>query len=366
MTLTDAPADAVTEGSVEPARTTLDRTTLNDVRAAIPDVCYRRPNGRAAGALVQALVLYLAPITALALTDRWWAVLLLWPAAGLAVIGLFVIGHDASHQALFSSRRVNRIVARGCMLPSLHAEAAWDLGHNRVHHGYTTREGFDFVWHPVTPAQYRALPRRHRLRHRLEWSALGSGAYFLRSVWWQKMWRFRAEGARRREIVRDKAMVSGSAALAAAAAAALGWWQGGVLGAIWMPVKLLVVPFAIFTQVIGWAVYVHHIGPDIRWWPRREWSQYRGQMESTTIIRMPRLVNRLYLHDIMVHVAHHVDARVPFHQLRRAAAAIERAFPGTVRTQRFSPRRYLATVRACKLYDFDTGRWLPYSSARSA
>jgi acyl-lipid omega-6 desaturase (Delta-12 desaturase) len=34
------------------------------------------------------------------------------------------------------------------MGPSAHVEAAWDLGHNRIHHGYTTRQGFDFVWHP--------------------------------------------------------------------------------------------------------------------------------------------------------------------------------------------------------------------------
>ena len=113
---------------------------------------------------------------------RWRSVF-----AGLGVAGLFVLGHDASHGALFDSPTVNKQVARWCMLPSLHNEAAWDLGHNRIHHGYTTRIGFDFVWHPATAEEYAAMSRLHRLRHRVEWSCIGAGAYYLRAVWWDKM-----------------------------------------------------------------------------------------------------------------------------------------------------------------------------------
>ena len=137
-------------------------------------------------AIAQATLLYVVPIVLLAITDTWWATLLLWVAAGLGIAGLFVLGHDASHGALFRSRRANRVVAWACMVPSAHVEAAWNLGHNRVHHGYTTRQGFDFVWHPTTPDEYRDMSTMERLRHRLEWSLLGSGAYYLRVVWF--MW----------------------------------------------------------------------------------------------------------------------------------------------------------------------------------
>src|SRR5512141_2782588 len=104
--------------------------SLNDVRAAIPDSCYRRSTARAVWALVQAVALYVAPLVGLALTDRWWALLVLWPLAGLGVAGLFVLGHDASHGALVESRRANRVIAQVFMAPSIHVEAAWDLGHN--------------------------------------------------------------------------------------------------------------------------------------------------------------------------------------------------------------------------------------------
>ena len=137
--------------------------TLNDVRATIPESCYERSSARASWALLQAAVLYLTPVVGLVFTDRWWALLLLWPLAGLGVAGLFVLGHDASHGALVSSRRANRVIAQVCMGPSVHAEAAWDLGHNRIHHGYTTRQGFDFVWHPSTVVEYQAFGRLARL-----------------------------------------------------------------------------------------------------------------------------------------------------------------------------------------------------------
>jgi len=345
-------------------RTVADRAdSLNDVRAVIPANCYQRSKRRAGMALVQAVVLWLLPLAGLVLTNRWWLALPLWLLAGLAVSGLFVLGHDASHGALVPSRRVNRVIAQICMLPSMHVEAAWDLGHNRIHHGYTTREGFDFVWHPLTPAQYNELGRLARLRHRFEWSCLGSGAYFLREVWWNKMWRFTAPGKRRGSIVRGKVLLASVAVLMLGGAAALGAVFDGWFAAVRLPIELFVVPFLLFVHIIGWTVHVHHVGPDIRWWPRREWSQFRGQMESTTILRIPRLVNRLWFHNIFVHVPHHVDVRIPFHRLPAAAAAIAAKYPHTVRSAKYSVRSYLRATRVCKLYDFDAGCWLPYKAA---
>jgi omega-6 fatty acid desaturase (delta-12 desaturase) len=347
------------------ARTTSPRPrtqSLNAVRSVIPEQCYEPSRRRAALSLAQATVLYAAPLTLLALTDRWWALPLLWMATGLAIAGLFVLGHDASHGALFRSRRVNRVVAVVCMAPSAHVEAAWNLGHNRIHHGYTTRQGFDFVWHPTTAEEYRAMSAWARLRHRVEWTLLGSGAYYLRVVWWEKMWRFAATGKSRSAIRRDK-FVLGSVLVAVLVIPVVGGAiRDGWVGAVWLPVKLVVVPFLVFVQIIGWTVYVHHVSPGIRWWTRREWSQFHGQMESTTILKFPALINRLWFHNIFVHVPHHVDARIPFHQLPVAAEAISQAYPDTVKVDRFSPVDYVRATRTCKLYDFDAGRWLPYAA----
>lgn len=337
--------------------------SLNDVRAVIPAKCYERPTAPSARALAQAWVLYVIPVVGLVLTNRWWAVVGLELLAGLAVAGLFVLGHDASHGALLESSKANLLWARICMIPSIHLESAWDLGHNRIHHGYTTREGFDFVWHPLSVAQYRELSAFRRFQHKVEWSFLGSGAYFLRTVWWEKMLRFKANDKRRGAIRTDKIIVGATWAIATALLAVIGYRMGGVAGAIWTPVKALAIPFLLFGHIIGWTVYVHHVAPDIRWWPRREWSQFKGQMESTTILKTPRLINKLWFHNIFVHVPHHVDVRIPFHQLPAAATAIAAAFPETVRTSKLSLRDYVAGAKACKLYDFQAGTWLTYAAA---
>lgn len=46
--------------------------SLNEVRAVIPPECYRRTTWRATLAVVQALALWLAPVTLLVLTSARW------------------------------------------------------------------------------------------------------------------------------------------------------------------------------------------------------------------------------------------------------------------------------------------------------
>jgi acyl-lipid omega-6 desaturase (Delta-12 desaturase) len=334
--------------------------SLNEVRAAIPASCYERPTRRAAFAVAQGAVLWAVPLTILAVTNAsWWSIVLI-ALAGMGVAGLFVLGHDASHGALFASSTVNKHVARWCMAPSLHNEAAWDLGHNRIHHGYTARVGFDFVWHPSSADEYRAMSPRHRLRHRLEWSCVGAGAYYLRAVWWEKMMRYSPEGKRAVAYRRDNRMLLVRAGSLVAGVVALGLFQGGVTRALWLVISMLVIPFLMFCQVMGWTVYVHHVDPSVKWWPRREWNQFKGQMESTTVLEFPKVIDNLWLHHIFVHTPHHVDMRIPFHQLPAAARAIEAAFPGVVRHERWSLGSYLRATNACKLYDADAMAWTGY------
>lgn len=340
--------------------------SLNAVRAIIPERCYERPTGRALRRVALAGALHLIPLVGLAMTDRWYFLVPLWLLAGLGVSGLFVLAHDASHGNLTSHDGLNRWLARLMMVPSAHVESAWGLGHNRIHHGYTTRQGFDFVWHPVTVEEYQQMNAAQRLWHRLAWSHLGAGAYYLREVWWRKMWRFRAPDKWRSPIRRDKTMLLVAAAALAIAGGTIGFvMHDSVLGSLWFLFKLFVVPFFIFTHVIGGVVYLHHVSEDIRWWPKKEWNQFRGQMESTTVLRVPRLLN-LWMHNIFTHVPHHVDVRIPFHALPEAAAAIRRAFPEIVRERKLSARDYLRSTRVCKLYDFTRGVWLPYRAATTA
>lgn len=302
------------------------------------------------------LLIYLLAAAGLAVTNNPLVLVPLWLLAGLAVSGLFVLGHDAAHGSLFDSARANAVVARLTMLPSLHAAEVWVFGHNRVHHGHTLRQGMDFVWHPLTAEEYLALPAWQKLRHRAEWGPLGSGLYYLREIWWNKMVRFTPPDRWRSVMRRDQAIVAGYA-LATLALAVIASGAGG----LWLWTKLVVIPFLLFSHVIGWVVYVHHIHPEIRWWPRRSWNRFRGQVEGTTIM-WARAPVEFFFHWIMVHIPHHVDMRIPCYRLPEAARAIAAAFPDEVDERPLSIRDYVAATRACKVHDFDTGVWSGYPS----
>ena len=330
-------------------------TGLSGVLEVIPEHCYQRSVARGLGLLARDLVLYGLTVWGLLSTDNPLLLLPLWLLSGLAVSALFVLGHDAAHNALFDSRRANSVVARLTMLPSLHATELWIFGHNRVHHGHTLRQGMDFVWHPVTTEEYEALPRWRQLRHRVEWGPAGAGLYYLRAVWWNKMMRFRPPERWAASVRRDRLLVAGFALVALVT---LVWAEGPTVGP-WQWAKVVLVPFLAFCQSIGWVVYVHHIHPDIRWWPRREWNRFRGQVEGTTVLWGPPGWD-LFYHWIMVHLPHHVDMRIPCYRLPEAARAIAAAFPDDVDERPIRLRDYLHAVRNCKLHDFETGTWHRY------
>jgi omega-6 fatty acid desaturase (delta-12 desaturase) len=339
--------------------------SLAEVLRVIPKSCYDNPTWKGLAYVVRDLLLHGAVLVGLTLTDSAWLLIPLWVLSALTVSALFVLGHDAAHGALFKSKRLCYVVGQLVMLPALHVYEAWVFGHNRLHHGHTVREGMDFVWHPLTPEQYASFSPLQKLRHRVEWSALGAGAYYLRDVWWNKMMHFTPPPKLARDMNRDWWIVVGFAAVATLGLGALGVWTYGTLtGAIWMVLKLLIVPFLLFSWTIGWTVYVHHIDPDIRWYPRRDWTKFRGQMEGTTILHIvPGL--HVFFHRIFLHVPHHVDMRIPFYRLPEAADAIVAAYPDVVNERRFHWRDYLRAVRHCKLYDFEHGTWLTYAQARS-
>jgi len=356
----DAAGDGSTSGSDDKAG------SLLPVIRVIPKSAYENPTWKGLAYFARDLVFYGLVLWGLTSTDNPLLLIPLWIVAALVVSGLFILGHDAAHEALFKSRRLNSIVGHVAMLPSWHVYEAWVLGHNRVHHGHTVREGMDFVWHPITPEQYAAMSGPKRLRHRIEWSWYGAGVYYLREIWLNKMITFNPPAKWAKAIRRDIIFMFAGVGLGMVLFGWLGWaTYGTVAGVAWMITKTVVIPFLGFNFVIGSVVHVHHVQPDIRWWPRREWTKFRGQMEGTTILRAPWVLD-LFFHKIFVHIPHHVDMRLPFYGLEPAAEAIKAEFPDVVHDEKLRFRDFVANSRQCKLYDFDAGRWMTYDEAMSA
>src|SRR5688500_5114718 len=300
--------------------------SLIEVIDAIPESCYVQPTARGIGLVLRDLALYLGAIVALYFAHAWWLVGLLWLLTGFSIAGLFVLGHDAAHGALFSNRRLNGVVGRMLMLPSLHLFDAWKLGHNHIHHRHTTKQGMDFVWHPVTPADYAALSTMRRLVHRLEWSMLGAGAYYLRNIWLRRMVLFTPPAKWVRGVNRDRLLVSSVPTVTTFGVLVLGGlFPVDIFPALWLVFKLLVGPFLLFGCIIGWTVYVHHIDPRSAWL-RKGWTPVQAQLTGTTILRVPKGFN-FFFHWTFVHVPHHVDVRIPCYHLSRSADATKDSFP---------------------------------------
>jgi omega-6 fatty acid desaturase (delta-12 desaturase) len=345
------------------AATTDKPGSLLPLIRVIPTEAYENPAWKGLAYFARDLALYALVLAGLFFFDHPVVVIGLWVLSSLVVSALFIVGHDAAHEALFKGKRMNSVIGHLAMLPSWHVFEGWVLGHNRIHHKYTVRQGMDFVWHPYTPEQYAEMNRFQRLRHRLEWSWLGAGAYYVREIWWHKMMVGKPPARWAEPIRRDRWIILAwivSTGLVAGVAGALRY--GSVAGALWMPIKLLVVPFLAFSYAIGSVVHVHHIQPTIRWWTRREWTKYRGQMEGTTIMRVAPGMN-LFFHWIMIHVPHHVDVRIPMYNLAMAADAISAEFPEDVFDERLRFRDFIRNTRNCKLYDFEDGQWMTYRQA---
>ena len=339
-------------------------SSLREVIAEIPSSCYERSTSRGLWVSARDIVMHAGVVFALIAVHAWWAVLALWLVSGFTTSALFVLGHDAAHEALFDSKRLNAVMGRILFLPSLHIYSAWKLGHNHIHHRHTAREQMDFVWHPLTPAQYGALGPFGRLRHRLEWSALGAGAYYLTRIWWSKMIVLRPPKRFRSNITKDRVLLGVLVAGFAFGAAVVGGvLHGNFLGAAWMITKLIVGPFVAFCWFIGFTVYVHHINERMPWARRRDWNKVDAQMTITTVFRVRRPFD-IFFHNIFTHVPHHVDMRIPYYHLDKAQAAIEAKYPHLVLDEPLRLRTYRSTTKACKLFDFDEGRWYSYRDAR--
>ena len=79
---------------------------------------------------------------------------------------------------------------------------------------------------------------------------------------------------------------------------------------------------------------------------------------------MPRWLN-FFWHNIFVHVPHHVDPRIPFYNLPRAAEALNDADGDVSESRPYNFSEYIASTRHCKLYDFEREAWTGYDGRPS-
>ncbi|HEY5208631.1 MAG TPA: fatty acid desaturase [Stellaceae bacterium] len=279
--------------------------------------------------------------------------------AGAAIPSLFVIGHDSAHGAYMAGARANAMIARVAFLPSLHNYSLWVAVHNRQHHRHPNVKGAN-SWSPLSPAEFHALSPGRRLVERLYRSPLGFAPYYLVERWWRDKFFPRADvpGVARGAAGRDFALPC----LYLAALTALLFWAGGIT-AIMLGV---VVPFLIWNMMMGATTYLQHTSRRAPWFASEAaWRGAARDEDVTVHLRVPRWYG-LVSHHIMEHPAHHIQPRIPLYRLAAAQARLNELLGERALVEDFSPRYLLATMRACKLYDYDLGAWCDFAGNPTA
>ena len=213
------------------------------------------------------------------------------------------------------------------------------------HHTFTNLKDRDYIWVPLSKAEYdrrgpfgRALARFYR-------TSLGVGAYYLCAIWLGTMISPRRATVQkmRRVYIIDcfwvLVFLLGQLAVLAIGAAGPGAFAVRVLMAI-------VLPFLLYNWMVGFVSFLNHTHPAVPWFARREeWSFYIGQVHCTVHMGVPRWMI-FFVTDLGLHGAHHIEPRIPIWRLtpaedRIVADAGAEIVPGTM-----DARRSIATFCA--------------------
>lgn len=318
-----------------------------------------QPGLKAAALSLAGFAAYGGAFAAVCLGPLWLAILGSL-ALGPLIAFLFRMAHDCGHESHFRGRRLNHLVGLLSNLPAYHPYSIWVLFHNWRHHTFTNLKGRDYIWVPLSKAEYDRLGPLGRLRERAYRTTPGTGAYYLCAIWFAKMLfpRPRHVGRMRAVYLRDTALVG---LFFAAQLACIGLAAAGPADAAMRVLLAIVLPFVVFCWMVGFVSYLNHTHPDVPWFAeRREWSFYSGQVHATVHMGVPSWMI-FFVTDLGLHGAHHIEPRIPIWNLEPAKARLIADAGDELVLETWSWPRHRDIMRRCKLYDYEAHRWQDFS-----
>ena len=291
----------------------------------------------------------------------WWAKVPLGVANGLLIGVLFIVGHDACHGILLPRRWMNRLAGRLSLLPALHPFAAWVHNHNGLHHGFTNVKEKDPGFPPLSPAEYRSLPRWRRLLYRVGRTWYGLGVLYFTEMWlkWEVL-PTRDRAPRNRRAYRLDRLLVAAFALAwvgMLVAVGRGWAESAGLVLVGF-----VLPQMMWNWLIGFLILQQHTHPRVPWYSELDSpspSYFQAQVRATPHLHFPAPF-RWAMRHVMEHTAHHADPSVPLYRLADAQRELTRAYRRDMVRVLWTPGGFLRTLRVCRLYDYAAHRWVDY------
>lgn len=288
-------------------------------------------------------------------------------AAGIKMANLATLAHDAAHNALTASRRLNWWIGVLSFMPCLYNYRLWVYDHHALHHPHTNGEHAD-SYQPLSKAAYDALSPMAKRWYRFTRSSnpFAFGIYYITQRWSRVKLMPGAflPATHRRSAWRHFVFVAVYfASFACTLAAAPLYANASSATALLLGLAL---PFFVFQSLMGASLYVNHTHPAIPWFGSEAERRASAQPEWMAVhLRLPKWLAAL-IHHFFEHPAHHVYPAIPCYRLWDAQQKLNEMLGERAIVETFSLRRLAHIQRACKLYDYALHRWLDFDGRPTA
>lgn len=311
--------------------------------------------------------LYWALLSAILLAPSIGWKLLASVLLGIRLTSMYTVAHDASHRTLCANRTLNWAIALLLGLPSVQNYRMWTHDHNHVHHPRTNGDHFDF-YRPFSKKEYDALPKYEQFMERIYRApnVIGLFLYFMLRWLPTRVYPNPRTPVAQRSISRvySALLIAFHGSLVAAlyfvaprftpispgAAVLLGW----------------ALPLGLHFLISSTSLYLMHTHPNIPWFKGEiaRTGDYAPELCST-VLTVPDWFSKM-VNNVYCHAAHHAHHGIPSYNLLRAQKHMNTLLGKRLVVEPMSFGGVLATLRACKLYDFEKYQWLDFAGQPSA
>ncbi len=228
-------------------------------------------------------------------------------ATGFMVLRVFVIYHDYQHGAILGQNKLADLLMNIFGMYSLAPASIWKRTHDH-HHKHNSKLTTSGVgsFPMMTTEWYATAPLSQRLRYRIIRHPLTIAfSYITMFLWMFCIDPFRSDPRRHW----DGGVALAMHIIIGAALFYTGGWAGLLLGQT--------LPMALAFATGAYLFYAQHNFPGVSFQGPEEWSYEDAALQSSSYLRMPRLLQWISA-NIGYHHVHHLNSRIPFYRLPEA------------------------------------------------
>lgn len=284
----------------------------------------------------------------------WWILKLpLIFLAGLAFVGIFVLGHDCGHNAFSKKRWVNDLVGTLCHLPIMNGFYAWRVAHD-FHHRNTQVRKLDPDWPELLYHAGERPPWFEKVAVRI---GPGSPVGLLIGFWVGMLKRgfFGLLIPQMKLRPRDKLKVYLHSMISLGTVIYVLSLYYGLLGHQKF-ISMYLLPAFVATTFGALLTFMHHSHEGAPVFDQHSEEPFSSQVEGTFNVRFPRWMEWMWL-DINIHLPHHVIPSIPWYHLNAATESIRAWAPELVKEKRWSLRTMTESWKATKLEKVSHGKY---------